>query len=421
MIGKKLGLGALLFGLFVAALGSAAAQNTADKQGFSSDRLALISTTLQNDVAKGQLPGAVLLVQRKGKTVMFETYGALDPQTKAPMPKDAIFRIYSMTKPLTSVAAMMLMEEGRLSLADPVAKYLPALKDLQIGTEKPGADGKPMLETAPARRPMTVQDLLRHTSGITYGFFGSTLVKKAYSDANLFEGEFDNAEHVARLAKLPLHFEPGTTWDYSHSTDVLGAVVEVVSGKKLDVFLKERITGPLGMKDTAFHVEKEADFKRVAEPFAGDRSLGGGVEFFDPRIANKWKSGGGGMVGTAADYARFLQMLLNGGSLDGKRYLSPQTVRYMTVDHLGSLIKPGPYYLPGAGYGFGLGFAVRLSDGVAPYSGSEGDYYWGGAGGTYFWVDPKQDMFVVFMMQSPKQRVYYRAKLRDMVYGALVK
>ena len=422
MIRKNLAAFAVLFGLFVAGSGPAHAQTGgAAELGFSTDRLTRIGETLKADVEKGTIPGAVLLIQRKGKRAYFEAFGALDPETKAAMPKDGIFRIYSMTKPLTSVAAMMLMEEGRLSLADPVAKYLPALKDLQVGTEKPGADGKPALETAPARRPMTVQDLLRHTSGITYGFFGNTLVKKAYSDANLFEGEFDNAEHVARLAKLPLHFEPGTTWDYSHSTDVLGAVVEKVSGKPLDVFIKERITGPLGMKDTAFHVEKQADFKRVAEPFKDDRSLGGGVTFFDPRVANKWKSGGGGMVGTAADYARFLQMLLNGGSFDGKRFLSPQTVRYMTVDHLGSLIKPGPYYLPGAGYGFGLGFAVRLADGVVPYSGSEGDYFWGGAGGTYFWVDPKQDMFVVFMMQSPKQRVYYRAKLRDMVYGALAK
>jgi CubicO group peptidase (beta-lactamase class C family) len=412
----------LVLGLALAGAvaGSALAQGSvAEQAGFAPDRLAKITATLKADVAKGTLPGAVVLISRKGKTAYFESVGMLDPQTKAAMPKDGIFRIYSMTKPLTSVAAMMLVEEGKMQLSDPVAKYLPALKALQVGTEKPGADGKPMLETAPAKRMMTVQDLLRHSSGITYGFFGNSLVKKSY--ANLFDGEYDNTEHVARLAKLPLHYEPGTTWDYSHSTDVLGAVVEAVSGKKLDVFFKERITGPLGMKDTEFHVVDKKDFARVAEPFANDRSLGGGVEFFDPRVVNKWKSGGGGLMGTAADYARFLQMMLNGGSLDGKRYLSPQTVRYMTTDHMGSVIKPGPLYLPGAGYGFGLGFAVRLSDGVVPYAGSAGDYYWGGAGGTYFWVDPKQDMFVVFMMQSPKQRVYYRSVIRDMVYAALVK
>ncbi len=403
-----------------AVAGSALAQGSvAEQAGFAPDRLAKITEKLKADVASGTLPGAVVLISRKGKTAYFEAMGAVDPQTKAPMPKDGIFRIYSMTKPLTSVAAMMLVEEGRMQLSDPVAKYLPAFKDVQVGTEKPGADGKPMLETAPAKRVMTVQDLLRHTSGITYGFFGNSLVKKSY--ATIFEGDFDNAEHAARIAKLPLHYEPGTTWDYSHSTDVLGAVVEVVSGKKLDVFFKERITGPLGMKDTAFFVTNAADHKRVVEPFANDRSLGGGVEFFDPRKPNKWLSGGGGLMGTASDYARFLQMLLNGGSLDGKRYLSPQTVRYMTTDHMGSIIKPGPLYLPGAGYGFGLGFAVRLSDGVVPYAGSEGDYYWGGAGGTYFWVDPKQEMFVVFMMQSPKQRIYYRSVIRDMVYAALVK
>jgi len=412
----------LVLGLaFAGAIASSAlAQGSvAEQVGFAPDRLAKITEKLKADVAAGTLPGAVVLIARKGKTAYFESMGYVDPQSKAQMPKDGVFRIYSMTKPLTSVAAMMLVEEGKMQLSDPVAKYLPAFKDVQVGTEKPGADGKPMLETAPAKRTMTVQDLLRHTSGITYGFFGNSLVKKSY--ATIFEGDFDNAEHAARIAKLPLHYEPGTIWDYSHSTDVLGAVVEVVSGKKLDVFFKERITGPLGMKDTAFFVTNAADHKRVVEPFANDRSLGGGVEFFDPRKPNKWLSGGGGLMGTASDYARFLQMLLNGGALDGKRYLSPQTVRYMTTDHMGSVVKPGPLYLPGAGYGFGLGFAVRLSDGVVPYAGSEGDYYWGGAGGTYFWVDPKQDMFVVFMMQSPKQRIYYRSVIRDMVYAALVK
>lgn len=420
MIRRKFVLWALSGWLALGMAGSALAQGTAAEQaGFAPDRLAKITATLKADAAKGTLPGAVVLIQRKGKVAYFESVGALDPQTKAPMGKDGIFRIYSMTKPLTSVAAMMLVEEGRMQLSDPVAKYLPAFKDVQVGTEKAGADGNPMLETAPAKRVMTIQDLLRHTSGITYGFFGNSLVKKTY--ATIFDGEFDNAEHVARLAKLPLHYEPGTTWDYSHSTDVLGAVIEAITGKKLDVALKEMLTQPLGMKDTAFFVANAADHKRVVEPFANDRSLGGGVTFFDPRQATKWFSGGGGMVGTAADYARFLQMLLNGGNLDGKRYLSPQTVRYMTTDHMGAVIKPGPLYLPGVGYGFGLGFAVRLSDGVAPYAGSVGDYYWGGAGGTYFWVDPKQDMFVVFMMQSPRQRLYYRTLIRDMVYAALVK
>jgi CubicO group peptidase (beta-lactamase class C family) len=419
MIRRKFTVLALASVLASGGAGAALAQSVAEQVGFAPDRLAKITETLKADVAKGTLPGAVVIIQRKGKPAYFESFGALDPQTKAPMTKDGIFRIYSMTKPLTSVATMMLVEEGKLQLSDPVAKYLPALKDVQVGTEKPGADGKPVLETAPARRAMTVQDLLRHTSGLTYGFFGDSLVKKTY--ANLFDGEFDNNEHVARLAKLPLHYEAGTTWDYSHSTDVLGAVVEKVSGKSLDVFFKERITGPLGMKDTAFFVANAADHKRVVEPFANDRSIGGGINFFDPRQPTKWFSGGGGLMGTAADYARFLQMLLNGGTLDGKRYLSPQTVRYMTTDHMGSVIKPGPLYLPGAGYGFGLGFAVRLSDGVAPYAGSAGDYYWGGAGGTYFWVDPKQEMFVVFMMQSPKQRVYYRSLIRDMTYAALVK
>ena len=230
-----------------------------------------------------------------------------------------------------------------------------------------------------------------------------------------------NAEFVDRIAKLPLAYEPGTTWDYSHSTDVLGRLIEVVSGKTLYEFEKARILDPLGMKDTSFYVTDKAKQDRIAEPFPNDRSIGVEAEFNDPRVVQKWESGGGGMVGTAMDYARFLQMLLNGGTLDGKRIVGPKTVAYMTADHMGGGVAPGPLYLPGAGFGFGLGFAVRKDAGVSPFPGSVGEYNWGGAGGTYFWVDPKENMFVVFMMQSPKQRVYYRALLKDMIYAAVDK
>ena len=262
---------------------------------------------------------------------------------------------------------------------------------------------------------------MRHSSGLTYGFFGEGAVKKLYVEANLFDGDLTNADFVDRIAKLPLVYQPGTTWDYSHSTDVLGRLVEVVSGKTLLAFEKERILDPLGMKDTSFYVTDQSKQTRIAEPFANDRTIGAGATFGDPRVAKKWESGGGGMMSTANDYARFLQMLLNGGTLDGKRLLGPKTVAYITADHLGMAVVPGPYYLPGPGYGFGLGFAVRRDAGVSPVNSSPGEYNWGGAGGTAFWVDPKEDMFVLFMMQSPSKRVRYRALLRDMIYAAIDK
>ena len=396
----------------------------ADELGFAPDRLARITETLKANIDQHDIPGAVLLIARHGKVAYFESMGALDPQGKAPMTKDAIFRIYSMSKPITTVAAMMLFEEGRITLDEPVGKYISALAKPQVGytaTKSSSSGDEAKLELRPAKRAISIQDLMRHTSGLTYGFFGEGAVKKLYAEANLFEGDFDNAQFVERLAKLPLAYEPGTVWDYSHSTDVLGRVIEVVSGKSLYAFEKERILDPLGMSDTAFYVTDEGKQGRIAEPFANDRHFGAGADFNDPRVAKKWESGGGGMVSTASDYARFLQMLLNGGTLAGKRLLGPKTVTYMTSDHLGSAIVPGPYYLPAPGYGFGLGFAVRRDAGVGTANSSVGEYNWGGAGGTAFWVDPKEDMLVVYMMQSPSKRAHYRAVLRDMIYASLVK
>jgi CubicO group peptidase (beta-lactamase class C family) len=389
--------------------------------GLSAERLERITQWLRDDSQKGTIPGAVVMIVRNGKVAYFESIGALDPQTKAPMRKDAIFRIYSMSKPITTVAVMMLYEQGKITLDEPIAKYIPAFKDMKVGVETKGEDGKPKLELTDAKKPITIQDLLRHTSGITYGFFGDLLVKKAYLEANVYQGDYDNAEFAERIAKLPLAFQPGTTWDYSNSTDILGRLVEVVSGKPLLQFEKENILDPLGMIDTSFYVADSAKHARVAEPFQNDRNFGAGTDFNDPRLARKWESGGGGMVSTVTDYSRFLMMLRNGGTLDGKRYLGPKTLAYMTSDHLGASIVPGPYYLPGPGYGFGLGFAVRKETGLATTAGTAGDYNWGGAGGTYFWVDPKEDMFVVYAMQSPSQRVHYRQVLRDMVYGAIEK
>jgi CubicO group peptidase (beta-lactamase class C family) len=393
-----------------------------EQVGLSSERLGRLTATLRTDVQKDVIPGAVVLVARHGKIALFEAVGAIDPQTKAPMTTDAIFRIYSMSKPITSVTAMTLVEDGRLGLADPVTKYIPQFGALKVGVEKADpAGGTPTLELVPPRRAMTVQDLFRHTSGLTYGFFGTGMVKKMYVDGKVWNDYPSNAELVDRLATLPLANQPGTIWDYSHSTDVLGRIVEIVSGKSLYEFERERLLEPLGMKDTAFYVVDARKHGRIAEPFQNDRNFGVDADFNDPRVVQKWESGGGGMVGTAMDYARFLQMLLNGGTLDGKRILGPKTVTYMTADHMEASIAPGPLYLPGAGFGFGLGFAIRKETGVSPFLGSAGEYNWGGAGGTYFWVDPKEDLFVVFMMQSPKQRVPYRPLLKAIVYSAITK
>jgi CubicO group peptidase (beta-lactamase class C family) len=392
-----------------------------EQVGLSTERLNKVTAMLKADVEKGVIPGAILLVARHGKIAWFDTVGTRNPETKAPMTRDSIFRIYSMSKAITSVAAMVLFEDGKFNLSEPVSKYIPQLGGLKVGVEKSDADGKATLELVPAQRNMTIQDLFRHTSGLTYGFFGNTLVKKMYVDTKVWNDYPSNAELVDRLAKLPLASQPGTVWDYSHSTDVLGRLVEVISGQSLYQFEKERLLDPLGMTSTSFYVTDRAKQDRIVEPFPNDRNFGIDADFNDPRVVQKWESGGGGMVSTAMDYARFLQMLLNGGSLDGKRVLGPKTVAYMTADHVGTSVAPGPLYLPGVGFGFGLGFAVRKDAGVSPLAGSVGEYNWGGAGGTYFWVDPKEDMFVVFMMQSPKWRVPYRAVLKDMIYAAVTR
>jgi len=392
-----------------------------EQVGFSSERLQRVIDVIKADVDKRIIPGAVVLVARHGKIALFETVGARDPATKVPMTKDTIFRIYSMSKPITSVAAMVLWEDGKFNLAEPVSKYIPQMGGLKVGVEKKDENGKPTLDLVPATRDMTIHDLFRHTSGLTYGFFGPGLVKKMYVEAKVWDDYPSNAELVDRLGKLPLAYQPGTTWDYSHSTDVLGRLVEVISRQSLYQFEKERLLDPLGMNDTSFYVTDKVKQSRIAEPFPDDRSIGVDAQFNDPRVVQAAESGGGGMVGTAMDYARFCQLLLNGGTLDGKRILGPKTVAYMTVDHLGTVVAPGPLYLPGAGFGFGLGFAVRKDAGASPFAGSVGEYNWGGAGGTYFWVDPKEDMFVVFMMQSPKQRVAYRYLLKDMIYAAIIK
>jgi CubicO group peptidase (beta-lactamase class C family) len=391
--------------------------------GFNEAGLARLDAYIKNEIASNKIPGAIMMIQRQGKTAYFSSAGVRDPGTKEPMTPDTIFRIYSMSKPITTVAAMMLVEEGKLQLDEPLSKYIPAFANVKVGVEKKGEDGAIGLELVPAKRPITIQDLMRHTSGLTYGFFGEGLVKKAYVDAKLNADDPDNAEFAERIAKLPLAYQPGTTWDYSQSTDILGRVVEVVSGKSLYQFEKERLLDPLGMKDTTFYVTDPAKKSLVAEPFPNDRTIGNNSVMGDPRLAQKWESGGGGMVSTINDYSRFAQMILNGGTLEGRRYLSPKTIAYMGSNHIGlaSGVTPGPYYLPGPGFGFGLGFAVRTEAGVSPIEGSVGEMNWSGAGGTTFWIDPKEDMFVIFMAQTVSQRGRIRIALKNVVYGAFEK
>jgi CubicO group peptidase (beta-lactamase class C family) len=389
--------------------------------GLSPSGLAHIDQYITADIAKGLVPGAAITIARHGQVAYRRTWGERDPANGVPMTDDTIFRIYSMSKPITTVAAMMLVEEGRLGLQEPVAKYIPQFANVKVGVERKRDDGQPVLDLVDPKQPMTIQDLMRHTSGITYGFFGDSLVKKAYLDAHLTRGDFDNAEFAERIAKLPLAYQPGTTWDYSHSTDILGRVIEVVSGQSLYAFEKERILDPLGMRDTSFSIQDQSKWPRIAEPLTKDRVIGKDAEFSNPRVPRKWESGGGGMVSTMADYGRFLQMLLNGGTLNEHHYLSRKSIAAMTSNQIGAAagIVPGPFYLPGPGFGFGLGFAVRTEPGIAPQLGSVGEYFWSGAGGTTFWVDPEEDLLVVFMMQSPAQRLRYRIALHNMVYGAL--
>jgi CubicO group peptidase (beta-lactamase class C family) len=410
----------LLLGLL--ALGLApAARATAPQpaRALSPQRLARLNDYFGSEIGNGKIPGAVALVQQHGRPVYFEAFGRRDAGN--PMPPDAIFRLYSMSKPIVSVAAMMLVEDGALTLSDPLSNYIPAFADTKVGIDRAGGDEHATSTFVPLERPITIEDLLRHTSGITYGFYGDDPARRRYSRLDLFDSnDIDNAELAERIARLPLAEQPGTLWDYGHSTDVLGRVIEVISGQKLSAFLKARLLDPLGMVDTSFYVTDEAKRSRIAEPFAHDRMLGPVVGMHDPLHVRRWEAGGSGLVGTIGDYARFAQMLLQGGALDGRRYLKPETIARMTTDHVGpgSGVKRDYYYFPGDGSGFGYGFAVRTKE-LASEPGRIGEYRWDGVGGTFFWIDPVDDMFVIVMMQSPSQRVRVEGEVRKIVYGAM--
>jgi CubicO group peptidase (beta-lactamase class C family) len=383
---------------------------TPEDIGLSTAGLARLGRVMQGEVERGLVPGAVALIARRGQLAYFESFGRRDPASGAAMAADSIFRIYSMTKPIVSVAAMMLWEEGRFLLSDPIANYLPELGNVRVAVEQ-GAD----IGQVDAERPITIQDLLRHTSGLTYEFRGNGPVHKMYTAARIYSRDQTNADQVAALSKLPLLHQPGTKWEYSRSTDVVGRLIEVLSGMSLGQFLQQHLFAPLGMTDTAFHVPVPLQ-ARLAEAFAKDPETGSGVQLINVKSAPKFESGGGGLVSTAADYARFLQMLLSLGRLDGLRYLSRKTIELMTADHLGSITGAPDLLLPG--YGFGLGFAVRLQPGIAHVPGSVGQYFWGGLAGTTFWVDPAEQLFAIMMIQAPGQRDYYRTLFRDLVYAA---
>ena len=404
-----------------------------EQVGLSVERLDRIGQVFNREIDQGKLPGAVVLVARKGRVAYFESFGFRDKASGAPMTKDAIFEIYSMTKPLVSVAAMMLVEEGRLQLTDPVAKFLPEFANLQVSVPKlDPVSGKLTYSLASPDRAMTVQDLLRHTSGLVYGEFTShAQVKEAYIKEGIFkpgDGTYDvrdltPEDEIGRLAKAPLAHQPGTTWEYSLSTDVLGRVVEKVSGERLGAFLEARLFKPLKMVDTGFSIPKP-NMDRFARPLPTDPTTGEPIKLHDVSAPPANDSGGAGGVSTALDYLRFAQMMLNGGWLDDAQILSRTTVSLMNSDHLGPQVartmQPSELLIGTQGYTFGLGFAVRQEPGIAAVPGSQGEYMWGGYAGTYFWIDPKEELIGILMTQAPgPSRQYYRREIKQLVYQAI--
>ena len=395
--------------------------------GLSSSRLERIDQFIQRKyVEPGRIPGGLVVVHRRGETAHFSSFGLADVERKKPVKDDTIFRIYSMTKPITSIAFMQLVEQGLVSLDDPVHKYIPAWKDLGVFV---GGGGTTPFRTKACERPMLVVDLLRHTSGLTYGFQESTNVDAAYRKLKIGEIEKSGTLEgmMEKLAKLPLEFSPGTAWNYSVSTDVVGYLVEKVSGQKFEDYLRTKIFKPLGMVDTDFHVHpgKEARFAACYIPAKG------GMELQDDPATSSYLqppsfvSGGGGLVSTASDYLRFCRMVLNGGSLDGVQIVSPKTIELMTANHL-----PGGKDLPSLsrslfsevaynGVGFGLGFSVTMDPAQTMIPGSIGEYAWGGAASTSFWIDPKEELIMIFMTQLIPSSFYpIRRELRTMVYSA---
>ncbi len=424
MIGRetmKILKGAMLAAALMSAAGAAQAQlplpmaASPEEVGLSSAQLKKLEAVTKAHIDEGLVPGAVMLVARRGKVAWVSTQGKRDPAAADAMKQDSIFRIYSMTKPIVSIALMQMVEEGRLQITDPVAKYLPELAQMKVGTEVTGADGVPVLHFADPTRQMTVQDLLRHTSGLTYGSRGAGLINKAYADQKIGDRSLTVAEMVQNLGKVPLKFNPGDRWEYSVAVDVQGRLIEVLDGgkRKLSEIVKERVLDPLGMKDTGFQVPADK-LARAAQP--GPRPGGAPMT---PRFkvddGAKYESGGGGMLSTIEDYLRFTAALANGGAFQGKRIIGKQTLAFMTADH--TLNRPGRP----PGLGFGLGFEVRTRVGDAAIEGSIGEYGWAGNAGTLFWIDPKEQLIAIYMVQvSDPDRVALRNQFRTMVQAAII-
>ncbi len=387
---------------------SAFAATAPEEAGLTAAGVSRLTAVMQRQVDARHVPGVSMLIARGGKVGYRRDIGALRPDGP-PLPGDAIFRIYSMTKPIVSVGLMMLVEEGRLFITDPLTKFVPEFANAKVGVEK---DGK--LALVDLERPITVQDLLRHTSGLTYAFTGVSAVQRLYAKARLGAPDLTNAQLVAALAKLPLIDQPGTSWDYGHSIDVVGRIIEIVSGQSLGAFLQERILTPLGMTDTAFFVPPDKQ-DRVAKPFAKDPDTGESVTLTE----TNFESGGGGLWSSLDDYQRFVQMLYVGGALGNMRLLGRKTLEFMTADHLGPNVRIGTTFLLAPGHGFGLGFAVRREVGLAPTPGTPGEFFWGGIAGTAFWIAPKEELIAMMMIQAPGQRDYYRQLFRILVHAAL--
>ena len=390
---------------------------TPESVGLSSSQLERLAEVTRAHVATGVVPGAVLLVARQGKLAYLQSFGSRDrgaAAATAAMRDDSIFRIYSMTKPIVSVALMMLVEEGRLQVNEPITRFIPELGTMKLGVERKDATGKVTMELVDPPRAMTVQDLLRHTSGLTYGGRASGPVAEAIRAANIGDRNDSNQELVSKIARTPLLYAPGTQWEYGVSTDVIGRLVEVISGKTLGEFLEERILRPLGMKDTAFWVPPEK-LSRAAQPF--QRPGGPPMTLrFDIATKARYESGGGGLTSTAADYLRFTTMLLNGGEFNGQRIIGRKTLEFMTADHVGKLPGRPP------GLGFGLGFEVRKEVGMAAIAGSQGEYGWAGNAGTLFWIDPKEQLIAIYMVQvNDGERIALRNQFRSMVQSSIIR
>ncbi len=380
--------------------------------GLSHLRLRRMSDAFKREIDKGTIPGATIMVARRGQIGWFDALGSKTRRLRADGAEHHLPHLLD-DKADRLVGIMMLLEDGHLLLSDAIAKYIPEFANQKVGVENNGE-----LHLVPLKRPITIQDLLRHTSGITYDHTGNGLVQQLYQQSRLRSRKITNAEHATLVASLPLMCQPGTEWNYSRSTDVLGRLLEVVTGVTLGAFLTERILAPLQMAETAFHSGQE-NAGRLAEPFANDPWTGEKIQLFNMLEKPIMESGGGGLVSTTMDYARFCQMLLNGGTLDGVRIVGRKTLELMTSDHLGPSVQIQAGALMQPGIGFGLGFAVRTQEGMAPFPGSVGQFFWSGMGGTFFWVDPKEELFAVFMSQGPGQREYTRTLVRNLVYAAV--